>query len=547
MVGALPPKIPLGRLGELPINYLARPEHLPTLSFWRVLHGETSLDAIRDKLIIVGSTREITHDVHPTPLGQMAGMVIEANGILTLLTQRHVKTLPFWGTLPVAVLFVAGILLFSFYCRVVHGFLYAAGLTAVSAGVSFFCALQDYSTEVFSILALGVSAWLIGILYKYAQLLAETLRLQRQAVTDTFTGCLSARYFHLRLNEELKRARLFRRPMALFLIQTTSPAQLLQKLSWEELRKQSQQWIGMLRKMLPSHTLIGRLQENRFGILLLRARGSQTQEMTRRIEAALKSVPGLEFSLKLYDPAIHKIPLEELPGMPIPVDREGDLSAVSSELEEKDKALEKALADLRQAHREMEASFLEVTKSLVLALETKDAYTAGHLERVCRYATRLAQELQLPSAEVEAIREAALLHDIGKIGLPDEVLHKVGALTDEEKQIIQQHLAIGAKILEPMKFFRPITTLIYHHHERYDGKGYPHGLSGEFIPSGAQVITIADSFDAMTTHRGYNKPKTVQEALEELRRGSGTQFNPLYVEKFSQIMGREGPRLAGYE
>jgi putative nucleotidyltransferase with HDIG domain len=182
----------------------------------------------------------------------------------------------------------------------------------------------------------------------------------------------------------------------------------------------------------------------------------------------------------------------------------------------------------------MEQHFLEVTKSLVMALETKDEYTAGHLERVSRYATRLAEELKLSPEEIEAVREAALLHDIGKIGIPDEVLHKVGQLTEEEKGHIRQHLLLGAKILEPMKFFRPITTLIYHHHERYDGKGYPHGLTGEFIPSGAQVIAIADSFDAMTTARSYNKPKTAQEALEELRRGSGTQFNPKYLEAFKR-------------
>jgi putative nucleotidyltransferase with HDIG domain len=158
----------------------------------------------------------------------------------------------------------------------------------------------------------------------------------------------------------------------------------------------------------------------------------------------------------------------------------------------------------------------------------------------------LAEVLQLPPQDVRAIREAALLHDIGKIGLPDEVLHKVGPLTEEEKAIIKQHLQLGARILEPMKFFKPITTLIYHHHERYDGKGYPHGLVGDLIPPGAQIIAIADAFDAMTTHRGYNKPLTVSQALEELRKGAGTQFHPAYVDAFVRLIEQEGSQLAGY-
>ena len=128
----------------------------------------------------------------------------------------------------------------------------------------------------------------------------------------------------------------------------------------------------------------------------------------------------------------------------------------------------------------------------------------------------------------------------------EEILHKAGSLTPEEVEVIKKHLELGAKILDPMKFFRPITTLLYHHHERYDGKGYPHGLTGEFIPSGAQVITIADSFDAMTTNRGYNKPKNAQEAIEELRRGAGTQFNPVYVDVFIRLIQTEGPHLASY-
>ena len=251
------------------------------------------------------------------------------------------------------------------------------------------------------------------------------------------------------------------------------------------------------------------------------------------------------WSIAVYDPEVDRIVTQAPETQDQPIGDE--LEEVGTELEAKNVTLERALTELHDANQQLKDSFLEVTKSLVLAMESKDPYTAGHLERVGRYAARLAEVLNLSDEEVEAIREAAILHDIGKMHLPDEVLHKIGLLTEEERNIIKQHLEFGAQILEPMKFFKPITSLLYHHHERFDGKGYPHGLTGDLVPPGAQIITIADSFDAMTTNRGYNKPKSLQEAIEELRRGSGTQFNPGYVTKFIDLISREGKALAGYK
>ena len=275
--------------------------------------------------------------------------------------------------------------------------------------------------------------------------------------------------------------------------------------------------------------------------------GSAAELLQRAEWACLRSWKKGRKTVEFYDPKLDQrtegIQTEET----APESSSSGLEYVASELEQRNRLLEKTLRDLRGAHKELEGHFLEVTKSLVMAMDTKDAYTAGHLERVSRYSTRLAEVLMLPPDEIEAIREAALLHDIGKINLPDEILHKTGRLTPEEVDVIKKHLEMGAKILDPMKFFRPITTLLYHHHERYDGKGYPHGLTGEFIPPGAQIISIADSFDAMTTNRGYNKPKTVQEALDELRQGAGTQFNAAYVDFFIKLIQTEGPHLAGYK
>ena len=569
-------KIPVGRLGELPINYLASLQNLKTISFWKILHGEFAQTQLQGKLIIVGGAREITHDVHSTPLGRMPGMAIEANGILTLLTGRFIKTIPPWCALLLGSLLTVGILQIGFRCEIFSGIVSSLGITALALLALFLLSLSDFSVDAFGVFFLAAGAWVMALLYKYVHLLTSTLHLYRQVTIDPVTGSSTGRFFQLQLDEELRHIHILHRCVGLILVQVSPMFQLLQRQSWEETRHRFRALAKALQGDLPFASLVGRLQEDRLGILLHRTTLPSAKEIALRIQKELGPREEIEAfgvavtdgkqpagsaedlircaeaalhrarekgrgSLEVYDPALDRVHFGQKNSQ-----APGELEVVASEIEEKERSLEKAFLGLRQAHQDMESSFLEVTKSLVLALETKDTYTAGHLERVCRYATGLAQELQLPKEEIEAIREAALLHDIGKIGLPDEVLHKVGSLTEEERDIIKQHLSIGAKILEPMKFFRPITTLIYHHHERYDGKGYPHSLSGEFIPSGAQVIAIADSFDAMTTHRGYNKPKTVQEALEELRRGAGTQFNPLYVEKFIQLMNREGPQLAGH-
>ena len=153
-----------------------------------------------------------------------------------------------------------------------------------------------------------------------------------------------------------------------------------------------------------------------------------------------------------------------------------------------------------------------------------------------RYAQTLAKGLLLPEKEIDAVQKAAYLHDIGKIGLPDRVLHKKERLNDEEFEYIKRHQADGARILEGLPFYKEIVPYILYHHERYDGKGYPHGLSGDMIPRGAQIISIADAYDAMTTGRGYNNPLTAQEAIAELKKSLGQQFHPLYAETFIKLL-----------
>ena len=170
--------------------------------------------------------------------------------------------------------------------------------------------------------------------------------------------------------------------------------------------------------------------------------------------------------------------------------------------------------------------------SLTSAVDAKDTYTCGHSERVALLSRHLAQQARLRDADVEQVYMAGLLHDVGKIGVPESVLQKAGRLTPEEFEHMKKHPEIGARILADVKQLKSILPGVMHHHERWDGRGYPHALAGEKIPMMGRIICLADCFDAMTSNRTYRRALPVEVAMCEIRRCSGTQFDPFLAEAF---------------
>lgn len=180
------------------------------------------------------------------------------------------------------------------------------------------------------------------------------------------------------------------------------------------------------------------------------------------------------------------------------------------------------------------SSFFNSITSLAYALDAKDGYTAGHSQRVSEMAVGIAIEMGLPSALIEQIRLAGLVHDIGKIGIDGNVLHKPGILSHEEREEMEKHPSIGERILKPVVDDVEILAMVRNHHERWDGIGYPDKLAGESIPLGARIMALADTFDAMTSERPYRAAKSVDYAMDEIRRCSGTQFDLAVADAFFQ-------------
>ena len=194
---------------------------------------------------------------------------------------------------------------------------------------------------------------------------------------------------------------------------------------------------------------------------------------------------------------------------------------------------------LKESKEQLERAYLDTIQSLRYAVEAKDPYTRGHSDRVSEYAVLIGRKMGLPEDEIKTLQIGGLFHDIGKIGVPDSILQKEAKLTDDEYSQIKNHPSIGAHILGEAEAFKDIIPIVKHHHERFDGRGYPSRLSGEEIPLLARITAVADTFDAMTSKRSYRNALDIQYVKEEIERCKGTQFDPKIAEVFLEILNND--------
>jgi putative nucleotidyltransferase with HDIG domain len=194
---------------------------------------------------------------------------------------------------------------------------------------------------------------------------------------------------------------------------------------------------------------------------------------------------------------------------------------------EKVKKLQRKVAGLSEKSEQI---FIQSIWSLVRTLEAKDTYTKKHSENVTMYAVGIAEALNMSSRQIETIQRAAMLHDIGKIGIPDAILSKPARLTPRESQVVEQHPVIAVRILSKMSFLKSELRIIKHHHEKWNGQGYPDGLASNSIPLGSRILAVADTLDALTSERPYHNPRTVCQALEILNNSSGYEFDAKVIE-----------------
>ncbi len=194
------------------------------------------------------------------------------------------------------------------------------------------------------------------------------------------------------------------------------------------------------------------------------------------------------------------------------------------------------------AQKKLQEAEIDTIAVLILTEEAKDPYVRGHTKRVSQYALAIAKAMGLPEEDQKIIERAGILHDLGKIGIVDNILNKPGKLNDEEWKIMKGHPQRGLEIIEPLKFLPVEKEIVLHHHERYAGGGYPEGIKGEEISMGARIMAVADTFDAMNSARPYRKPISKDTILAELEKVSGTQLDPTVVKVFLELL-QKNPRF----
>ena len=359
---------------------------------------------------------------------------------------------------------------------------------------------------------------------RVAELEAERARV---GGVDELTGVLSAKAFRGRLVDEVSRARRAQRPLALCVLTLDDLAAVEASHGFAAADQLLTRAAKALTSSLRQHDLVGRTGAHEFAILLPETPAPEAEPAMRRILDTLEGIGGAAMSathasigVAAHDSGTSAeglLAIARAAAAAAQQDGGGRIVQAGCQAGGDDGRSEEARAQGAQR---------DAIEALVVTLTERDGYTGEHSEAVVEMSAGVARNLGLRDTEVEWVRSAALLHDIGKVAIPDEILHKPGPLNDEEWVLMKQHPVIGERILRVLPGMGPVARIVRHEHERWDGGGYPDGLAGEDIPIGSRIIIAADTYHAITSDRPYRAARSHEEAIEELTRCAGTQFDP---------------------
>lgn len=560
--------LPLSKDRTFFINYLLKPKDIIKLSFYDVLTNLEGLkqrygnDFLKDALVLVYPETEILHDTYNTPLGKMPGGILHLNGVANIISGRLIKE--------VTILFIP-FLIFSFiamfyilrYCGFIVGALFTLGVLFFDFWGLVFLSLGGVRFDYSYVAIFSLFFFILGSLYRYIYYLTQILKIKDKATLDPLTNLFTLRYFYYRLALERKKI-YFNKDLFLVFIYLESFKEVSEEMPLEEIK-------DIWRRISSAVSLKGNFwsiySQDELAGCIVRSQAGASREINflKNNLGALLLERGIKSKIKLAYAKLKKnystrellfVLSTELKKKKeeVVLFEDNDLAnllessaskimqsskildILDEDIEEKNRQLLSLVESLNREHAKTKEAFFQIITSLVNALEARDPYTKGHSERVANYALMIAEKLNWPTEQKDKLKKATLLHDLGKIGIPDRILHKKGPLNDEEYDFIKKHEIFAVKILEPLKDLNEILPWILYHHERWDGKGYPHGLAGDAIPEAAQIISLADVFDALTTGRDYKVAFLSDDAISELVKNKGTQFNPRFVDIFVDII-----------
>jgi len=401
-----------------------------------------------------------------------------------------------------------------------------------------------------------------------------------QAITDGLTGLKTHRYFMEALDREWRRSTRSGQLFSVIMLDLDGFKQVNDRHGHLEGDKVLAAVANLLNDRVRQSNVVARYGGDEFAIVMPEARTEQAEILAERLRVNIESdrflaAHGVTASFGIATFPLHGPTQEEIlrvadSGMYLAKHQEGNRVRVASlhvdsvQADWERQLLEAYLGvamkrmfstgpeafehylehfqDIKMKANGDAPSLLDTVTALAFAIDAKDHYTQGHSQAVSKLAAHIARQMDLSDTLIEEVRLGGILHDIGKIGVPEAVLNKPSRLTPEEFDLMKSHTLLGAKILEPLKVkaIERIRAMVRHHHEMVDGTGYPDHLKGANIPLGARIITVADCFDTMVSQRAYKPGRSKEEALAELRRCCGTQFDPEILEVFSRSLDLVG-------
>jgi len=442
--------------------------------------------------------------------------------------------------------------------------------------------LRPHSFSQQDVLTLCMLADQLAIALKNAQAYQVA---QEQAVLDSLTGLKTHRYFMEALDAEWRRSPRSGRHFSLIMMDLDDFKQVNDRHGHLEGDRVLTAVAGVLEARCRQSNVVARLGGDQFAILMPETSTEKAEILAERLRASFAADSylasrGVTASFGIATFPIHGVTAEEIvrvseSGVYLAKHERGNSVRVASHSADSPRAaweqqllhaylgvavkrmfstgpevFNEYLTRFEEATRGTEGdnpSLMDTVTALAFTIDAKDHYTEGHSQSVSRLAAQIGQQLGISKDELEEIRLAGILHDIGKIGVPESVLNKPACLTPEEYELMKTHSTLGERILMPLKVkaIGRIGKMVRHHHERVDGKGYPDGLSGEQIPIGARIITIADCFDTLISERAYKKASPLEEAVLELQKGKGTQFDASLLDAFLNSMASTGAPRRG--
>ena len=588
--------IPVDEEGYLVINYLGGSEDVETIPIWKVLKGEAPKGLFKDKLVLLSRTGEVSKDMHRTPLANMRGGAVIANIVNSIISSNYIREMH--STLAFALTALLFVLCFLAFRRHFVMGLFALIIVLIAAPfLSLYLFMKaNIIWRAFDIFELLPMLLLVEILYKSGVLGLKIIDARISATRDPLTSLYTHRHFPSMLDYAASHAVHFKHACSLILIRITNLEWIIKDISFKrgliihtkvakvvKTKLKENAFTGFLKSIFERKASAAALELNELAILLPHV----------GINEALSIAGSLLYNIKKIDFEISKEHLKPVmtigvsninatsfpktgeglmksaavaaeraeqigpnqtcrfnmeidgPGIEPHIAKERISSPVKGEFNIEEDFEKAKKEEIDSKHREFidekksEKEYLAAFYGMVKATEERDPCTGGHSIRVGEYTEKIGRKLKIPEKELRLLKQEATLHDIGKIMIPDYILKKGSGLTYEERKIIEQHSEISVKILGLSKYFRRMLHAIQGHHERLDGSGYPRGLKGDQISFEAQIIAIADVFDALTTDRPYHKKISPKDTMEELI-AHPEKYNKKIILALKNVLEEEG-------